>query len=278
MFKSFTIGRSEEYDEPDVPDDPKDYLSYDFKEARDYLSERFAAVNDWHQTLPPAARPGGFASLEAVALPHLFDRVPSSKAFFKSLNLTYLDSRWREVRPRGKFTVNVEDLDDPDYATQRAPALYAQGLFWTFGVFCVGRFEDFLAAPQKIMALKPDSEAARGATYLESVEPLDPDSCLKLDKDKPCAAYEVYLSRVPAGGGDFPLDAFIDYAKDVGFEASRKVSVSLNDSVFIPVTGPRENLSELAKFIFVRQITEAATMRPLKQVVRSPSGELVTVS
>ncbi|MDR1166062.1 MAG: S8 family peptidase [Deltaproteobacteria bacterium] len=233
-------------------------LHYAFAEAQGYIGDCFSDVEEWVRNLPPNACPGGYAVVECVLLPHLLSRAHFPSAFFDRFHLTVLGSHRLEARFRKVFV-------SPDGgAAPRGGAPLNGRSFKTGALFVAGRLEDLKAAAQTILDLPPDSPAAKHMAYLEAVLPLDANSRLKLSPNAQSDSFEVVLHRLAAGGKEFPLDDFLAYAKEAGFEASRELCVVGKDLIFVAARGPQDQLQRLAEFVFVREIKEMGTLRGLR--------------
>jgi hypothetical protein len=246
--------------------------AYDFEESKNHLLGRFKAVAEAVRALPPGACPDDYMVVEATLHPDRLSKADFPRHFLRYLGLTLLGSRKLKIHPRRLFK-----------------RLASNPVRRTVNLYLAGHKAAFAAIADKFKNIRPDSPASSQMACLETVNPPDLSNRVNDSGTSEVDNFEVALHLMPLDedgapvqtGGDqtdmdgrrhFPFRHFCAYAVAMGFTVREEYSFRSGGLAFVPVYGPRAKLTDLAKFVFVRQIQDVAMLRGL-----TPSDEKTDV-
>jgi hypothetical protein len=226
---------------------------YEFEEARFFLMERFQAAAESIDSLPAGACPDGYLVVEIVQHPDRLGGGEFPSHFLSYLGLTIVGSRHLTLSPRRLF-------ERPEADPNRT----------TVSLYVAGPKAAFVGAADKFRELWPDSKAAAQMACLETVRLLDQASRLLSEGAAGVAVFDVTLFPLPRSDDqEFPFRHFRAFAAEAGFDLKADCLIRRGGLLFLPVHGLRASLPRLAQFVFVRQIEEAARLRPFESPVVS---------
>lgn len=257
----FLIGNGERLTEdakfitgPKPPKDP----AYSVSEAAARLAPRLSRTVQSIETLPEQARPRG----EAVALvtlhPEFLAKTQFPGALFAGVGLRAIGSRARKITPE-KWTPKHK-------AVSRQPE--------TIELYVAGSSQSFKNWSE---ALALGGDYLRGCEDLPRIEDirpleeLDRNGRVRLPSDMTDSVLLEAAIHLPDEENSAVLAAFRNYAATLGVNIVQELSVTVPGLAFAPVQVPRESVSRLAQFAFLRSLRPVVKLRalPAPRVTRS---------
>ena len=240
-----------------VPLPPRDMretvVPYDFESALARLGPMLNATAQALGDLPDELCPGGEAVASVTLHPQFLAKSYFPAALLRSAELRAVGSRQKRVTPeRGKRG------NDPveDEATE---------------IFVAGSKTSFTAWAEGMGTWDLADSVAQEFTRLEDVHaPTVAERVKRLDPDNPEPMLEVVLHAGEGAQGAYILDAFEGFlgsSFDLALDADRRFFVG--GLCFVPLRAPRDAVSEIARFSFLRAIRPMPKIRGLEPMIRS---------
>ena len=140
----------------------------------------------------------------------------------------------------------------------------------TAEIFVAGKRKAFEDLPELV---KRWSEASRGAMDLRKVENIRDypvDERIRTPEPRPKAtAWEVILHATNDPESDYILEGFRSYLKELDIDVDLERRLHAQGLCFLPVRAPQSQVSDIAKFSFIRAVREMPRMRPVIRVSKS---------
>lgn len=229
---------------------------YGFDEAVARLSRQFdATLNAIHQ-LPDKACPDGEAVINVTLHPQALAKSYHPKRLFDQYNLRQVGSKPTEIKPE-RWTKKPEPVLSP------ATTLFVAGGIKDFELFQ----SDLSNSPERFPG-----------DYLQRIELIqapriedrirNPESAVEKEGFR---YYEALLHARPVNDDGIIIEAFSQFAQDMGVEALIDKRIFAGGLCFIPLLCSERALDDLAEFAFVRSVRPASRLRSL-----GPGGGLRT--
>jgi len=257
MSKNFLLGYGERLASPlsHVSGGGKKAYSYTVAQARSRLMPKIADTSKTLKKLPKSACPRG----QTIAL---FTLHPSfiAKSYFpehliEKLGMTPVGSRFREVKPERWARKDV-----PKSAR-------------TSEILVAGHLSNFAEASAAMKIWSEDDIAARDLRKIEDIRawPLE-EKIHPPMSDGDEVLLEVVL-HVPEGTRFLHiLEAFEAFLGDFGLKADFDRRFEVGGLCFVPLPSPRERISDVAQFSFLRIIRGMPRLRQFRPITRIAPG------
>lgn len=224
---------------------------YGIEELVEWLAPRLAKAAKSVSELPHSAKPNGEAVAMVTLHPEFLAKSYFPDALFSSVGLRAVGSRARRIEPR-KWTKVKKDGPEE---TPETIDLYMAGTAERFQ-----RWATMLSSGS--IAPKRIEELGR----LEDIRPLgelDDQGRVSLEGAKGREPVLEAALHVPEGWERVVFPSFEAYATEVGAEVFRDYRIEVPGLLFVPVRINRANISDLAKFSFLRTLRSVARLRSL---------------
>lgn len=225
---------------------------YSFDEARDRLTTQFsAAVADFRE-LPEIACPDDYAVGIITLHPEYTAKSYFPADLLREARMETVGSRPARVTPE-KWGKKAKPEESP-----------------TTELFVTARRTDFADLASKL----PNwTESHRGAEELIEVEsfraPNREDRVQKTSKRHHSPHLEVVLHTTGMPKPGRILEAFEAFTESLNLAPDLDRRFEVGGLCFLPLRAPREQITELSQFSFLRTIREMPGLRPLRPIIRS---------
>ena len=231
------------------------FAPYKFDEARDRLTTQFTtAVADFRQ-LPELACPDGYAVGIITLHPEYTAKSYFPAELLREARMEAVGSRPARITP-DKWGKKAKPAESP-----------------TTELFVAARRNDFAELARNL----PNwNDSHRGAEELFEVEafrvPKQEDRVQKISKrhDSPLLEVVLHISGMTKPGRI--LQAFEAFAESLELEPDMDRRFEVGGLCFLPLRAPRDQISDLSQFSFLRTIREMPGLRPLRPIIRSTAN------
>ena len=136
-------------------------------------------------------------------------------------------------------------------------------------IFVAGKKEQLIDFNKNLTLMRPESNGADELAKIWSIEFVEPESKIKKGKEDDILFYEIGLQLIPDSSSDFIKKSFKSYALELGFNLRDDLAVEVSNLWFVPISGPRSRLINLAEHNFIRVVRPVPALRSFKPLVRS---------
>jgi len=240
-------------------------LPYSIEEAAARLAPRLARVVTGLERLPDAACPED----QAVAVITMHPQSIAKSYFLSQFGLWHVGSRPVTVTPeRWSRKSEVEPTPSTD--------LFVAGQRNAFRVFAESLDAGRAGLPEGLRRIEDIrafdvGERVRG---LDNPDPISSQSAGAMRTDGPTTNLEVVLHAADTADEAYVVEAFADYASQLGVETRLGMRLYAGGLCFIPVVASLEQVEQLSKFSFLRVARPVSRLRevstPIERSVPSP--------
>jgi Subtilase family len=247
--RNFLLGKGERLTEPVSP--AKRAVNkvppYTPEEARDRLTPMVRAAVSNMARLPEDARPRGQVVGKLVLNPEYLSKSYYPSNFLKSYGLRAVGSKPTTVTPE-KRSNNRDPVEQP--STE---------------LFVAGPLAEFNRLYRDLSTAHLSDSVRDELVTLERIEEVHPRSKIKGPiKSKQHIPLEVVLHASEFRTDQFIVDAFNTYVSTMGLEADLEHRLYAGGLCFLRMSAPKESISDIVKFSFLRAVREMPRLRHLE--------------
>ena len=228
---------------------------YTLSEAQQRIGKRLASVAEQLEKLPAAACPSGMSVITLTLHPSYIAKSYYPNDLIDTLGLRHVGSQGRVITPekwgssRHKETAATTDL------------------------FMAVRRDSIAKLRQKIANWTTNNF---GAAQLREVEDIYVRSAksriLHIETASEVVPLEVVLHASALPDTEFVLEGFVEYTRKLGIKFNLQKRIHVGGLCFIPMNAPRELITSLCEFSFLRVVREMPRLRDLESVIRHAPG------
>lgn len=254
---NFLIGRGElltkEIAGPKRGGEPKEV--YELAESLQHLRPQFARTAEALETLPPQARPGGYAVAKLTLNPGYIAKSYFPAALLRAVGLESVGSRRVKITPRKWKKKGVPRESS------------------TTQIFVAGKHDAFAHLAQWASEQEPDTKEGLQLRRIESFEPQQAADRIKAYADGTVAVYEAGVHLL-YDDADVVQRSFKTYAGTLGVTVHDQLALRAGGLWFVPIEATKAQLNAIAQFSFVRVLRPMPALRGMRPVTRAGSVAL----
>lgn len=231
---------------------------YSFSEARRRLAPQWQSAGAVIEALPDLALPCGQAALEVTLHPSYLAKSYYPANLIRELGLSHLGSRATHIIPNKVVAARAEESGK----AQPAPVL-----------FLAGAADALVEFSTTTTSWAPKDERVEDDfRRIESIAAPGKNRLKRLSDrfaDRDTIPLEVVLHNPDNDGNTDVVGAFAEFMRslDIWYDLDRRRQVG--GLAFLPIIAPREQLSGVLDFAFLRVLREAPRIVPFDPVTRS---------
>jgi len=256
--KNYVLGYGERLTEP-IPNPrikPDKKHPYTFDEAIDRLGPQLQLVANGLYDLPDMACPND----ESVAVMTLHPAYIAKSYFpdylLKNFGLRSVGSKPQIIKPQ-----KSQKKGEIESAT-------------TVDLFIAGKRSDFRNFSENLATIRQDKHLVDQIIRFEDIRCFSPGERTKniTDSEQNLILLETVLHVNEQFGEGYILDGYNNYLKSLDVELDLHRRFETRGLCFIPAKAPKENISELEKFSFLRVTRKMPGIRIFKPILRNASS------
>lgn len=227
---------------------------YSVAESRARLEPQLMNVCDELNKLPPELCPNDLSVTRMTLHPSFIAKGHFPKKILREMGVQSIGSTSSDIKP-DRWT----RVGEPEICPSTS-------------LYLSGKRQDLIQFSQQLSQYNEESPGVTDLEKIWSIEVIDAES--KIKKGLPQSAegyFEVGLQLLPGHNSNSIKKAFVKLANKLEYECRVDLSFDVSNLWFLPIIGNQSNLTELAKFSFVRVVRPVPAMRSFRPIVRTNS-------